>query len=291
MNTKGRRSWRDRIALKSSLAKEALSEFFAMSLLIAFGCGCVAQTVLSRGQAGNVVTVSAGFAMAVTMAVYVAGGVSGGHVNPAVSFAMCLMGKLEWTKFPFYVLAQLLGAIAGSAVVFGVYYDALMAYTGGNFMTTGPNATAQIFATYPSEYLSIMNGFADQVMGTALLVIVIFAIFDNKNIGAPKGLEPIAVGLLIMVLSFSMGLNASCAINPARDLGPRLFSAAAGWGLDVFTAGNSWWWVPVVAPMVGAAIGTFAYVLCIEVHHPKQPESKKSEHNSDMYEKSELTNM
>nr|XP_033775470.1 aquaporin-9 [Geotrypetes seraphini] len=291
MTTASRRSLRDRIALKNSLTKEVLAEFFATSLLIVFGCGCVAQAVLSRGAAGNIVSISAGFAMAVTMAVYVAGGVSGGHVNPAVSFAMCLMGKLPWRKLPFYILAQLLGAIAGSAVVFGVYHDALMEYTGGELTTSGPNATAHIFATYPSQFLSTMNGFADQVIGTALLVIAIFAIFDSKNIGAPRGLEPIAVGLLVMLLSFSMGLNSGCAVNPARDLGPRLFTAAAGWGLDVFIAGNSWWWIPVVAPMVGGAVGAFVYMICIEVHHSKQSDNKKSEHNSDMYEKCELTNM
>lgn len=291
MNTKSKRSLKEKIALKNSLAKEVLSEFFATFLLIAFGCGCVAQTVLSRGAAGNIITISVGFAMAVTMAVYVAGGVSGGHVNPAVSFAMCLMGKLAWSKFPCYVLAQLLGAMVGSAAVFGVYYDALMEYTGGVLTTRGPNATAHIFATYPSPFLSTMNGFADQVMGTALLVIAVFAIFDNKNIGVPKGLEPIAVGLLIMLLSFSMGLNAGCAINPARDLGPRLFTAAAGWGLDVFIAGNNWWWVPVVAPMVGASIGAFTYMLCIEVHHSKHSIDMKSEQNAEMYDKFELTNL
>ncbi|XP_029431655.1 LOW QUALITY PROTEIN: aquaporin-9 [Rhinatrema bivittatum] len=291
MNAKSRRSLKDKISLKNSLVKETLSEFFATSLLITLGCGCIAQSVLSQGAAGNIITISAGFAMAVTMAVYVAGGVSGGHINPAVSFAMCLTGKLKWRKFPFYVLAQMLGAMAGAAAVFGVYYDALMHYTGGNLTVSGPNATAQIFATYPAPFLSTMNGFVDQVMATALLVIAIFAIFDSKNIGVPKGVNTVAVGLLIMLLCFSLGLNSGCAINPARDLGPRIFTAAAGWGLDVFRAGNSWWWIPVVGPMIGAAIGAFAYMMCIEIHHSKQSEDVKSEQNDGMYEKSELTSM
>uniref|UniRef100_A0A8C5M7J6 Aquaporin 9 n=1 Tax=Leptobrachium leishanense TaxID=445787 RepID=A0A8C5M7J6_9ANUR len=267
LKIKAKRSFKDKIALKNNLAKETLSEFFATCLLITLGCGCIASSVLSNGAAGGFLTNNLGFALAVTMAIYVAGGVSGGHVNPAVSFAMCLTGRLHWAKLPFYVSAQFLGAITGSAAVFGVYHDALIKYTGGVLTVYGPNATAHIFATYPSPYLSTMNGLADQVMSTALLLIMVFAIFDNKNIGAPKGLEPIAVGLLIVLLGFSMGLNSGCAMNPARDLGPRIFTALAGWGIEVFTAGNNWWWIPVVGPMLGAAIGSYIYILCIEAHH------------------------
>ncbi|XP_018108517.1 aquaporin-9 isoform X2 [Xenopus laevis] len=229
--------------------------------------------------------------MAVTIAVYVAGGVSGGHINPAVSFAMCLTGRLKWAKFPFYVSAQFLGAIAGSAAVFGIYYDAIYNYTGGILTVDGPNATAYIFATYPMPYLSILGGFADQVTSTALLLIGVFAIFDNKNLGTPKGLEPIAVGLLILLLGLSLGMNSGCAMNPARDLGPRIFTAMAGWGMEVFTSGNNWWWVPVVGPMVGAAIGAFIYVLCIEAHYSNDMEDTHNSLEADHCEKQELTNM
>ncbi|PIN99410.1 hypothetical protein AB205_0031470 [Aquarana catesbeiana] len=159
----------------------------------------------------------------------------GGHINPAVSFAMCLTGRLDWVKLPFYVTAQFLGAITGSALVFGVYYDALIKYTGGVFTVDGPNATAHIFATYPAPYLSTINGLADQILSTALLLIMVFAIFDKKNLAAPKGLEPVAVGLLILLLGLCLGMNCGGAMNPARDLGPRVFTAAAGWGYEVFT--------------------------------------------------------
>ncbi|MEE6502968.1 hypothetical protein FKM82_004693 [Ascaphus truei] len=289
LTMKGNRSFKEKIALKNSLAKEALSEFFATCLLITIGCGCVAQTVLSRGTEGGFLTINLGFAMAVTMAIYVSGGVSGGHINPAVSFAMCLTGRLKWAKFPFYVSAQFLGAITGSALVFGNYHDALKAYTGGILTVEGPNATAHIFATYPSPFLSITNGFADQVMSTALMLILVFAIFDSKNLGAPKGLEPIAIGLLILVLGLSMGFNSGCAMNPARDLGPRIFTALAGWGTEVFTAGNNWWWVPVVGPMLGAAIGACLYIVCIEAHHDEDPVDKHNNLEPEPYEKHELT--
>ncbi|XP_053320388.1 aquaporin-9 [Spea bombifrons] len=291
LTMKGNRSFKEKIALRNNLAKETLAEFFATCLLITFGCGCVASSVLSNGAAGGHLSINIGFAMAVTMAIYVSGGVSGGHINPAVSFAMCLTGRLHWAKFPFYVSAQFLGAITGSAAVFGIFHDALKAYTGGVLTVDGPNATAHIFATYPSPYLSTMNGLADQVIATALLLIGVFAIFDNKNIGTPKGLEPIAVGLLIMLLGFALGLNSGCAMNPARDLGPRIFTALAGWGIDVFTAGNNWWWVPVVGPMVGATMGAYIYILCIEAHHEPDEDNVKRNMESDNYEKQELANM
>uniref|UniRef100_A0A8U7P7S0 Aquaporin 9 n=1 Tax=Corvus moneduloides TaxID=1196302 RepID=A0A8U7P7S0_CORMO len=331
MSQKSKRSLKEKFALKNSLIKEALSEFLGTFILIALGCGCVGQAVLSRGMHGGPMTVSVGFAMAVTIAVYVSGGVSGGHINPAVSLAMCVTGRLKWTKLPIYILAQLLGAFVGAAAVFGIYYNAFMEYSDGKLEVTGPNATAQIFATYPAPYLSLINGFADQVMSTAVLLLAIFAIFDTKNNSVPKGLEPIAVGLLIIVLTCSLGMNSGCAMNPARDLGPRLFTAVAGWGMEVFTcelanfhadeiihfcnilevysqasgdsasqdcwainislfislAGNNWWWVPIVAPLLGGVLGAMIYVIFIEIHH-SDPQSGEE---NEAHAKYELTNM
>ncbi|XP_013914210.1 PREDICTED: aquaporin-9 [Thamnophis sirtalis] len=287
MTQKAGKSLKEKVALRNRLLKEALAELLGTFILIALGCSCVAQTVLSRGVLGGALTISVGFAMAVTLAIYVAGGVSGGHINPAVSFAMCLTGKMKWVKFPIYVLAQFLGAFLGAAVVFGINYDALIFYTDGNFTVGGANPTAHIFATYPQEYLSLTNGFADQMLSTAFLILGVFAIFDTDNLGVPKGLEPIAVGLLIILLTCSMGLNSGCAMNPARDLSPRLFTYLLGWGPEVFTAGNSWWWVPIAGPMVGAALGAATYMLFIGVHHfPPSPCQK-----TDALHEHELTHL
>ncbi|XP_023568421.1 aquaporin-9 isoform X2 [Octodon degus] len=238
---------------------------------------------------GSIVTINVGFAMAVAMAIYVTGGVSGGHINPAVSFALCLFGRMRWYKLPFYVGAQFLGAFAGSAVLFGVYYDGLMSFAGGKLLIMGENATAHIFATYPAHYLSLVNAFADQVTSTMFLLIVVFAVFDSRNLGVPRGLEPVVIGLLIVVLSSSLGLNSGCAMNPARDLSPRLFTALAGWGFDVFRVGHHFWWIPVVGPMVGAALGGLTYVLLIEIHHPDPEQSFKVEQPEDKREKYELS--
>lgn len=282
-----KKSLKQRLVLKSSLAKETLSEFLGTFIMIVLGCGSVAQAVLSRGRFGGIVTMNVGFAMSVVMAIYATGGVSGGHINPAVSFAMCLFGRMKWFKLPFYVGAQFLGAFVGAATLFGIYYDGLMSFAGGKLLIVGENATAQIFATYPSPYLSLENAFADQVVATMFLLMLVFAIFDSRNLGVPKGLEPIVIGLLIIVISSSLGLNSGCAMNPARDLSPRLFTALAGWGFEVFTTGKNFWWIPVVGPLVGAAIGGLVYVLIIEIHH--QDPDLEAEPSEDKPEKCELS--
>ncbi|XP_061101187.1 aquaporin-9-like [Conger conger] len=285
METENKRTLKDRFALRRDITKEFLAEFLGTFVLILFGCGSVAQTVLSRGTQGETLTIHIGFTLGVMMAVYIAGGVSGAHVNPAVSLAMVILGRLKVAKFPVYVLAQFLGAFMGAAVVFGLYYDAFINYTGGVLTVTGNNATAGIFASYPASHLTIRNGFIDQVIATGSLVMCILAILDGKNIGAPRGMEPLVIGLIIMAIGVSMGLNCGYPINPARDLGPRLFTATAGWGREVFRAGGYWWWVPVVGPMVGGVVGAVVYLLFIELHHAK-PEKQPEEENNvkDKYE-------
>ncbi|XP_061038059.1 aquaporin-9 isoform X1 [Eubalaena glacialis] len=283
-----KKSLKQRLVLKSSLAKEMLSEFLGTFIMIVLGCGSVAQAVLSRGRHGGIITINTGFSLAIVMAIYVAGGVSGGHINPAVTFAMCLFGRMKWFKFPFYVGAQLLGAFVGAATLFGIYYDAFLSFAGGKLLVVGENATAHIFATYPAPYLSLVNALADQVVATMFLLIVIFAIFDSRNLEVPKGLQPIVIGFLIVVISSSLGMNSGCAMNPARDLSPRLFTALAGWGFEVFTAGNNFWWIPVVGPFVGAMVGGLIYVLVIEIHHPDPNPDCEEEQPEDKPEKHEL---
>uniref|UniRef100_A0A8C9AI51 Aquaporin 9 n=1 Tax=Prolemur simus TaxID=1328070 RepID=A0A8C9AI51_PROSS len=284
-----RKSLKQRLALKRSLAKETLAEFLGTYIMVVLGCGSVAQAILSRGLFGGIVTINVGFAMAVVVAIYATAGISGGHINPAVSFALCVFGRMKWFKLPFYMGGQFLGAFAGAATLFGIYYDGLMSFAGGKLLITGENATAHIFATYPAPYLSVVNAFADEVVATMLLITVVFAIFDSRNMGVPKSLQPIVIGLLIVSIACSLGLNSGCAMNPARDLSPRLFTALAGWGFEVFTAGNNFWWIPVVGPLVGAVIGGLIYVLLIEIHHPDPDPDITAEQSEDKPEKYELS--
>lgn len=242
-----------------------------------FGCGSVAQVVLSKGSHGLFLTVNLAFGFAVMLGILISGQISGGHLNPAVTFALCLMAREPWIKFPVYTLAQTLGAFLGAGIVYGLYYDAIWYFANDQLYVTGPNGTAGIFATFPTEHLTLMNGFFDQFIGTAALVVCVLAIVDPYNNPIPRGLEAFTVGFVVLVIGLSMGFNSGYAVNPARDFGPRLFTALAGWGTEVFTAGGQWWWVPIVSPLLGSVAGVLVYQLMIGCHLEPPPESTEQE--------------
>ncbi|NXF39537.1 AQP10 protein, partial [Nyctibius bracteatus] len=222
------------LRIRNRLARECLAELLAVFVLILITLSGSAQMVTSSGTKGNILTAYLAGALAVMVAVYTAGGVSGAHLNPAFSLAMCLLEQFPWWKFPIFVAVQTAAAFIAAGAVYALYYDAIRHYGNGTLTVSGPQETASIFATYPADYLSISNGFLDQVMATAMLILGILAILDTRNKGVPKGLEPVAVALLVLSLGVSMGSNCGCPMNPARDFGPRLFTYVAGWGAEVF---------------------------------------------------------
>ncbi len=248
--------------------REALAEFFGTAILITFGVGVVAQTVLSGNTAGSPLGIHLCWGIAVILGVYASAGVSGAHLNPAVTLALALRRGFPWRRVGPYVIAQVLGAFVGAAIVYLTYREAFATLDGGVRQILGAQGTAGIFATYPAAYLSTFGAFVDQVIGTALLVAMVFAISDERNAPPAASLAPVFVGLTVMAIGMGFGVNAGYAINPARDFGPRLFTALAGWGGGVFTAANGYWWVPIVAPCVGAVVGGTAYDLFIRAHHP-----------------------
>ncbi|ODS57754.1 MAG: hypothetical protein ABS36_04725 [Acidobacteria bacterium SCN 69-37] len=249
--------------------REVLAEFLGTFVLMVFGVGVVAQVVLSSETKGTYLSINLAWGLAVTLGCYVAGGVSGAHLNPAVTVALAAHRGFPWAKVGPYVLAQLAGAFVASFVVYVTYFDALNAFDGGVRQIAGDLATAGIWATYPQPFLSTFpGGFIDQVVGTALLMGVIFAISDARNTPPPAGTGPVIVGLLVVAIGMTFGYNAGYAINPARDLGPRLFTALFGWGSDVFRAGHFWFWVPIVAPVVGAVLSGWIYDGLIGKRHP-----------------------
>ncbi|KAJ3605093.1 hypothetical protein NHX12_027143 [Muraenolepis orangiensis] len=241
--------------VKHPLLRQGLAECLGTLVLVMFGCGAVAQTALSGGTHGTFLTVNLAFGFAATL---------GGHLNPAVTFALCVLGREPWRKFPVFFLFQTLGAFLGAGIVCGMYFDALWAYGPGSPFVDGMgNATAAIFATYPSKHLTLLNGFFDQVIGTAALLVCILAIVDPHNNPVPGGLEAFTVGLVVLAVGLSMGFNSGYAVNPARDLGPRLFTALAGWGSEVFTGNGYWFLVPLTAPFLGAVVGAAVYQLTV----------------------------
>ena len=252
----------------SQLTREVLAEFLGTFVLIVFGVGVVAQVVLGGGNTGTYLSINLGWGLGVVMGVYVAGSVTGAHINPAVTVALAVLRGFPWRKVGPYVAAQTAGAFVAAAVVYVTYSEAFTHFDGGLRQVGGALGTGGIFATYPQPYLSILGGVIDQIVGTALLVGVIFAIADQRNLAPAPNVAPVLVGLLVVVIGMTFGLNAGYAINPARDFGPRLFTAVAGWGGEVFRAGNGWWWVPIVAPVIGGVTGGAVYDFFVGRRHP-----------------------
>jgi MIP family channel proteins len=179
---------------------------------------------------------------------------------------MAILGRLSWIKLIIYMVAQYLGAFTGAACVYGIYIDGLNNFDNGTRHTGGVYDTAGIFATYPASHVSILQGFFDQVFGTMLLTLCIMAIVDKNNMKTSHGVIPLCVGGVVTVIGLSFGFNCGYAVNPARDMGPRLFTAIAGWGTDVFTVSSYWFWVPWIAPHIGAVLGGWLYLLLVGIH-------------------------
>lgn len=237
-----------------TLRRELLAEFLGTFVLYSFGAGVVAQNVLSRSENGSYLAINLAWGMAVTMGIYVAAGVTGAHLNPAVTLALAVRRQLPWGKVLPYSLAQTGGAFVAAAAVLLVYREAFTAFDGGN----RGMETAGIFATYPQPFLSTGGALLDQIFGTMLLLLVISAIGDSRN-NSTGNLAPVAVGMLVIAIGMAFGFNAGYAINPARDLGPRLLTAVGGWGSQVFTANQYYFWVPIIGPLIGGPLGAILY--------------------------------
>lgn len=279
-----------RLKIRNVLIRYGLAECLGTFLLVLFGNGAAAQSVLTKNAFGNIMTIHIASGIALAMAVYAAGGVTGGHVNPAVSLTMSILGRLSWRHLPVYMLGQYIGSFLASAVLYVVYYDALNAYDGGVRAVFGVNGTAGLWTTFPAEFVSVGNGFFDQIVGTALLMICILAIFDQSNLHPSNGLIPLALGALLTALGMSFGVNFGYALNPARDLAPRIFVAVAGWGTEAFSFKNyAYFWIPLLGPHVGAIVGAAIYQLFVGLHFP-EPENK-SDADSDCRRNSKTLDM
>merc|ERR1712093_341166 len=237
------------------------SEFFGVFILILFGDGVVAQVILSNFERGDYQSISWGWGLGVMLGVY-ASGISGAHINPAVTFANCVFRKFPWRKFPGYLIAQVLGAMAASAVVYGNYKSAIDVFEGGSNIRTVPGfsetATAGIFCTYPAEFMTRTGMFFSEFIASTILMFCIYALKDDGNIGAGP-LTPLALFFVIFGIGACFGWETGYAINLARDFGPRLVSYIVGYGHEVWSAGGYYFWIPMVTPFFGATFGGFLY--------------------------------
>lgn len=290
-----------RLRRRAGLAGECLAEFLGTFVLIAFGCGVVAMAVAAlpgSGRtegptvfflgAGDWLLITWGWAMAVILGIYVAGGVSGAHINPAVTLAFAVRRKFPWVKVVPYWVSQALGALAGAALVYAVYHDAINAFDDA---MEGPKtnghtlASFSIFATFPAPYFNggVWGPLVDQIVGTAFLVMLVVAIIDLRNTAVKANLGPLVIGFVVAAIGMSFGANAGYAINPARDFGPRLFTWMAGWEDLAFPgslagAFSDYWWIPIVGPLVGGVIGVLVYDLFIgDVLHARAQQGEAPE--------------
>lgn len=275
--SRGRRRWR----WQQTTLGELVSEFLGTFVIIAFGDGAVAMVVAALNQSGrgpkpfvteaDWLIIAWGWGFAVAFAVWVAGGVSGAHLNPAVTLAQAVRRGFPWRKVPSYWFAQVFGAFAAAALVYFNYHDAINAYSAANHIVRGqPSSipTFSIFATFPAKYFhSWVGPFFDQVIGTAFLVGFIFACIDEYNAPVKSNMAPLIIGFIVVAIGISFGANAGYAINPARDFGPRLWAWVAGWKAIAMPGNygniNDYFWIPIVGPLVGGLIGAFVYDLGI----------------------------
>ena len=244
--------------MKFTAAQEFAAELLGTMVLILFGAGVVAMVVLFAGTSpaipgqivnGGYTNITFGWGFAVLMGIFVSGGISGAHLNPAVSIALAATGRFPWAKLPHYVAGQFIGAFLGAAIVFAVYHAKWIQFDPGLTHTAG------VFSTFPAVP-GFWPGFVDQVVGTALLMGLILAIGDKLNNPAGAAWGALAVAFVVMAIGMSFGAMNGYAINPARDAGPRIFAVLAGFKN---TGDLSVWLVPVIGPVVGALIGAFIY--------------------------------
>jgi MIP family channel proteins len=243
------------------------AEFLGTMILIVLGDGVVGSAVLLDKQGGWVV-ITTGWALAVTLGVYVSGQVSGGHLNPAVTLALAIRRGFPPERVVPYIAAQLAGAFVGALIVYVDYFEAFRAFElAENIMRgaieagklAGPAAGgAGVFATYPAFDNLPLNIFSE-FLGSLMLVLVVFALTDSRNQSPGSNLTPLLVGFTVWSIGLSLGGLTGYAINPARDLGPRVASAVLGWGPAVFTSHGSYFWVPIVAPLAGGVVGGIIY--------------------------------
>jgi glycerol uptake facilitator protein len=251
-----------------SLAAEVVAEFLGTLVLMLLGLGVVAMVVLfGRGVPGEVVhggftNINLGWGLGVMMGIFIAGRISGAHLNPAVTIALALFRGFPWSRVAPYVIVQTAASFLAAALVYANYQPAFARFD------PGLEKTAGVFATFPAFPEVWTAGFLDQVLGTALLLMLVLAITDEKN--QPAGnLTPVLVGAVVVAIGMCFGGMHGYAINPARDFGPRLFTAVAGFKNNGLDDGSGVFLVPLIAPVIGGVIGGAVYDFGIRKNLPR----------------------
>ena len=253
---------------------QLIGEVFGTFILILLGDGVVANVGLAprlAAPAYNWNTITFGWAFAVIVAVYVSAGVSGAHLNPAVTIALAMKRGFPWAKVGPYILAQMVGAFLGALGVYLTYRDGLVSAGVPNVWSTGPGAVfSSAFwggaaGTSTGSY-SAMTAIFTELIGTAVLLWGILASGDSKNTGLTNNLGPFLVGGTVFAVGLSLGGPSGYAINPARDFGPRLFGTLVG-TQGLWDAG--YWLIPLIVPVIGGVVGIYVYDWLVAANLPK----------------------
>ena len=261
------------IALQQPTLKgQCVAEFLGTALMIFFGTGCVAALKVA-GATFGLWEISIIWGLAVSMAIYFSAGVSGAHLNPAVSIALSLFAGFEKRKLPFYIAAQVAGAFCGAGLVYLLYVSLFFEFEQTHHMVRGTLESLELasaFTTYPNPAISIGQAALVEFVITAILMAVIMSLTDDNN-GLPRGaLAPLLIGLLVALIGASTAPLTGFAMNPARDFGPKLMAFIAGWGEMAFTGGRDipYFLVPIFAPILGACLGAASYRALIARYLP-----------------------
>lgn len=247
--------------MKKTLFGECISEFIGSWILIFIGCGSVASLVLNGADISQW-EISIIWGLAVTMAIYITGAVSGTHINPAVTIALMVHRDFPKKKVVPYIVAQILGCFVGAATVYFLFKNLFISFEAANNIVRSSAdgiATAGIFSTYPHSEITTLQALFVEIIITMFLVMVILAVGEAKNSNKPAAnLAPVMIGLTIAIIGGSFGVLTGFAMNPARDFGPKLFAIIAGWGTNALGP-NMYFWVPIVGPIVGAVLAGFVF--------------------------------
>ncbi|GAA0709742.1 MIP/aquaporin family protein [Paraclostridium ghonii] len=247
--------------MKKTLLGECISEFIGSWILIFIGCGAVASMVLS-GASISQWEIGIIWGLAVTIAIYVTGAVSGTHINPAVTIALMIYRDFPKKKVLPYIISQILGCFIGAATVYLLFNKLFISFeSANNIIRSGANglSTAGIFSTYPNVALNSFDALLVEIFITMLLVIVILAVGEEKNSNKPmSNLAPVFIGITIAIIGASFGVLTGFAMNPARDFGPKMFAVLAGWGSGALGP-DMYFWVPIVGPIIGAILAGFVF--------------------------------
>jgi len=270
---------------KRYIIKCFLAEMFGTFMLVLIGESSVAQTVLTqkdvevtvkdpanpgvtlgtfttkREGLNTFLQIQLGHCVGVTVGVYVSAGVSGGHINPAVTLAMATIGRLPWKKVLPYMAGQFLGGFLACPLIYAVYRRPVD--------EAGENAMG-IWATAPHPFTTTGMAIGDQIISVFVLLVIILALTDSKNLPANGGCVPLCVGVGVFAIGLAFGSIAGFALNPARDFSPRIFEGILLGNLPFQRREQVpyYFWIPALVPFLGGILGAFAYVFVIEIHHP-----------------------